>query len=69
MATYRQIQELVKEAAGFVPQTCWIADLKNQHGLTMRAAPNRKGEIRVHPCPKDKRAAIEAAMKKLGMIH
>ena len=28
MATYKQIQDWVKKQYGFVPKTCWIADVK-----------------------------------------
>jgi hypothetical protein len=69
MATYRQIQEQVKAVAGYVPKTCWIADVKAQHRLTERQAPNRQSPtIRAYPCPPDKRSSIEAAMRHFGMI-
>jgi hypothetical protein len=68
MATYKQIQDWIKQQYGFAPKTCWIADIKNQYGLTQRRAPNRKGEIRVCPCPVDKMDAIRAALRYFGMI-
>ncbi len=69
MATYKEIQERVRRTDGFTPKTCWIADIKAQHGLTTREAPNRMdGSGRKHPCPRNKRSAIEAAMRHLGMI-
>lgn len=43
MATYKQIQNHVKQKYGFIPKTCRIADIKSQHGLTIRVAHNRKG--------------------------
>ena len=69
MATYRQIQNRVKAAAGYVPKTCWIADIKAQHGLTARKAPNRFSPTsREYPCPPNKKGSIEAAMRHFGMI-
>ena len=69
MATYKAIAERVKKQAGFVPKTCWIADIKSQHGLTTRQAPNRfDPNSREHPCPPDKRIAIESAMRFFQMI-
>ena len=69
MATYKEIRERVKISAGFVPKTCWIADVKAQHGLTTREAPNRESSAyRVHPCPPKKKGAIEAAFRHFGMI-
>jgi len=68
VATYRQIQERVKSQAGFVPQTCWIADVKAGRGLTSDIAPNRiDPHARVKPCPEGKRRAIEAALDYFGM--
>jgi hypothetical protein len=50
MATYKQIQTWVKQNHGFVPQTCWIADVKSQSGLAMGKAPNRRGVERARLC-------------------
>lgn len=68
MATYKEIQAWVKQNYGFVPETCWIADVKNQCGLSMREAPNRIGISRVKPCPPEKIGAIRAALRHFGMI-
>jgi hypothetical protein len=69
MATYKEIQGLVKLKYRFQPKTCWIADVKASFGLTSRQAPNRISSLsREAPCPPDKRAAIEAALRELGMI-
>lgn len=69
MATYKQIAERVKETSGFVPKTCWIADVKNSHHLTTHRAPNRIDPTkREYPCPPNKRAAIEDAMRYFRMI-
>ena len=68
MTTYRKIQEETKRRFGFVPKTRWIADIKARFGLTMRIAPNRQGEDRVHPCPSDKQPALIQVMRSQGVI-
>ena len=68
MATYQQIQDWVAKNYGFIPETCWIADVKSQCGLTMRKAPNRIGDKRKKPCPKENVEAIRSALKHFGMI-
>lgn len=67
-ATYKEIQEWVKQHYGFVPKTCWIAHVKKLSGLTMRKAPNRKGEERVYPCPTEKIEPIRTALRHFGMV-
>jgi len=61
-ATYKEIQQWVKQHFGFVPQTCWIAHCKELIGLPLREAPNRQGAS-VEPCPPEKREAIERAFR------
>jgi hypothetical protein len=69
MATYKDIQSRVKKKQGFEPKTCWIADVKASFGLATRQAPNRINSSRREvPCPPDKRAAIEEALRDFGMI-
>lgn len=70
MATYRgDIQPWVRATYGFTPKTCWIADVKSAHGLTTRIAQNRADQNgRVEPCPPERRAAIEEALRHFGMI-
>lgn len=69
MATYREIQEWVKSQSGFVPKTCWIADIKNDYGLIGQDAPNRRDpNLRTHPCPASKRSAVEEALRHFEMI-
>ena len=68
MATYKQIQAFVRQHNGYVPKPCWIADVKDQYGLTTRRAPNRQSNERKHPCPSHKRADIEVAFRQFGMI-
>ena len=33
MATYKQIQEYVRDKYGYSPKTCWIAHMKDVCGL------------------------------------
>jgi hypothetical protein len=69
MATYREIQNWVRAASGFVPKTSWIAHVKADCGLTERASPHRfKHPTRVNPCPTSRRAAILAAFRHFGMV-
>ena len=69
MATYREVQKHVRLQSGFVPKTCWIAHVKSDYGLTTRQAPNRHDpQQRVAPCPANKRAAIERALRELDVI-
>ena len=68
MATYNKIQEWVRIRHGFVPKTCWIAHCKELNGLAPRRSPNRQGLRRLVPCPPEKRAAIEDALRYFGMI-
>ena len=69
MAPYQQIQEYVKRRYGFVPQTCWIAHVKELSGLAVRRAANRRSSRRVKPCPPDKQEPIHEALKHLGMLN
>lgn len=69
MATYKEIQQAVKETHGFVPKPCWIAHILSDHGLTKRQSPNRiNASRRKYPCPSEKRPAIEQTMKHLKAI-
>lgn len=66
MATYIQIMEYVKSKYGYSPKTCWIADVKEQMGLTLRQAPNRLDKRRrKNPCPENKIAHIKEAIKAI----
>ena len=66
MATYKAIQREVAARDGFVPETCWIADMKERDGLPVRRAWNRRGDRRERPCPPEKREAIRRAVRRLG---
>lgn len=68
MATYKEIQNYIKEKYKFVVQTCWIADIKNGFGLITRKAPNKKGSQRLYPCPQNKKSYIIEALRYFKMI-
>lgn len=65
--TYRQIQAYVKETAGFVPKTDWIAHVKELNGLPLKHT-RKKRTKRLEPCPADKRKAIEDALRGFGFL-
>lgn len=69
MATYKQIQDHVKQKHGYIPKSCWIAHMKEISGLhpimsTRRYSPN----ARVHPCPIDKQDDIRDTFRYFEMI-
>ncbi|QUH31138.1 RNA methyltransferase [Vallitalea guaymasensis] len=69
MATYKEIQSYVKDKYNTSIKTCWIADMKEYHGLKMRVAPNRISmDSKTYPCPEDKKEMITDAFKQYGML-
>ncbi len=68
MPTYMEIQDYVRRRYGFVPETCWIAHVKELCGLPVRKAWNRAGQARMAPCPPEKRPAIKEAFRHFGLI-
>lgn len=67
--TYKEIQSYVHRVHGFVPETCWIAHVKEQLGLPLRRAPNRReAHVRQKPCPAERRDAIVAAFRHFGIV-
>jgi hypothetical protein len=70
VATYKQVQAYMREHNGFVPQTCWIAHVMSDFGLTTRAAANRiNPAARAKPCPPAKRQPIIDALRHFEMIQ
>jgi hypothetical protein len=70
MATYKKIQEWVRETHGFTPKTCHIADVKAEFNPSQRKAVNRiNGEIRQYPCPPHEKPAIVAALEHFGDVE
>jgi hypothetical protein len=68
MATYRRIQDWVKKNYGFTVKTCWIAHVKELSGLPVKRAHNRRGAIRLEPCPPEKIEPIRKALQHFEMI-
>lgn len=69
MATYREIQTYVRQQSQFVPQTCWIAHVMADEGITTRVAGNRiDPSARAKPCPPNRRPAILAALRYFKMV-
>ena len=68
MASDRKIQNETKRLFGFVPKTCWIADIKAEFGLTARILPKSGDEYRAYPCPLEKRQPVMQVMRTLGVI-
>ncbi|KAF5086909.1 hypothetical protein DSECCO2_52010 [anaerobic digester metagenome] len=69
MARYEDIQSWVKEKYGFSVKTCWIAHMKEKHGLSPRKSWNRKNsDFRLNPCPEKVEEAITEAMYHFKMI-
>lgn len=69
MTTVAQITHHVRVHSGFAPKSCWIAHVKELNGLEVRRAWNRVGSERMVPCPEEKRAAIEQALRHFRIIH
>ena len=69
MATYKEIQNYVKEYHRINVKTCWIAHMKEKFGLLTKIAPNRKDKnSRVKPCPQKYEGFIEEAFRHFGII-
>ena len=69
MATYRELQDWVKQNHGWLPKTCWIAHCKELANLPVRKAPNRQDiEKRMVPCPNEKQEVILSAFRHFGMM-
>ena len=67
--TYKNIQKWVKNKYGYIPKTCWIAQVKELSGLIVKKAWNRKDEnVRQVPCPVQKIEHIKEALKYYEML-
>jgi hypothetical protein len=70
VSVYASVQLYCRTRHGFLPQTCWIADVLAEHGLTRRQAPNRKNPARpTKPCPARHRDKIVEAIQSLGLVE
>lgn len=69
MATYKEVQQDIRERHHVTVKRCPIADVKRQYGQTRRIAYNRLDPERAkYPCPQDKQALIEESLDGLEMI-
>ena len=68
MATYKEIQDWVQTNYDFVPQTCWIAEVKFECGINVTPASNRQSSDRIKPCPTEKKIPIKKALEYFTMI-
>lgn len=69
MATYKAIQNYIKDKYNCSVKTCWIADMKEKSGIITRTAPNRISEAeRVYPCPAKYEDMILDAFRFFKMI-
>ncbi len=69
MATYKEIQNYVKNKYNVSVKTCWIADMKDQNDIVGKQAPNRiNNKIRTNPCPEEHKSKIVDAFKHFNMI-
>ena len=69
MATYKEIQNYIKEKHGLSVKTCWIADAKEKLGLDVKVSKNRISENeRKYPCPSAKLGLIKEAFTHFNMI-
>ncbi|MBQ0084075.1 MAG: hypothetical protein KBS52_04845 [Clostridiales bacterium] len=69
MATYKKIQEYIRNTYGYSVKPCWIADMKEKCGLPRRNAYNRYDPTkRVCPCPENKEDAIKSAFTHFNML-
>ena len=63
MATYKDIQNYIKEKYGRTVKTCWIAHMKELYGLNPAIAQNRLSEnARTNPCPEKIRGLISMGL-------
>jgi hypothetical protein len=66
MATYKEIQNYVKQNNGYIPKSCWIAHMKELCGLNPKMSARRYSPTtRTHPCPLEKQ---DDAFKHYRMV-
>ena len=67
--SYRRIKEIVKQNTGLSVSSLYIAQVKEAYGIKERDCYNRgNGSGRVPQCPEAKRAAIEDALREVGLL-
>lgn len=69
MATYRMIQNYIKNKYNYIPKTCWIAHAKEVYGIKVKKSINRIDcHDRVYPCPENKLEDLKEAFEYFNMI-
>lgn len=69
MATYRMIQNYIKNKYNYIPKTCWIAHAKEVYGIKVKKSINRIDcDERVYPCPENKLEDLKEAFEYFNMI-
>lgn len=69
MATYKEIQDYVKEHYGYMPRATWIAHAKELYGLNPKPAATRRSlDKRVNPCPPDRQEDLKNAFLHFKLI-
>jgi hypothetical protein len=67
MATYKEIQEDIRQRHHVTVKTCWIDDIKRKHGQTRRIASNGLDPERAkYRSPHDKQRMIEESLKRFA---
>lgn len=67
MTTYSIIKKQIKEQYCFVPQSCWIAHVKEMCDVKTRKVHNRHGK-RKKPCPVEYVGSIRNVLIELGVV-
>ena len=69
-ATYKQIQEYIKEKYGLIAHTSYIAEVKRKHGIKMINVRSNEDTLKKakHPTP-EMTKAIEDALTHFGIIE
>ena len=68
LVTYDKAQIIYKKRYGKTVKTCWIADIKRQHGKTKHKSWNRISAKPKYPCPDHVFSNLEKILKELRMI-
>ena len=67
MVTYQTIKYYIKEKHGINVKSGWIAHAKEEYGVSVKKAGNRKGE-RKWPCPEKNLPLIKEAFEHFKII-
>jgi hypothetical protein len=62
-ATDQEIQKWISRQHGFVPESAWLLQCKEQFGLVAPGTAPKE-----NPCPAEKIAAIKQAFRRFGIL-